>query len=368
MRISFLLLFIATARAQESPAALRASGLEMQTAGRYEEAADLFARALTAWERMPGSNSGELIATLICLGQVYAQTGRLGESEVALRRALAAGEPVYGRLSTPLILTHSQLGWVLLLSGDKWGAEAELTHAAALAREASLPIRDQAPILVNLASLRIQQGLLLEAASLLEQVPFDVAALMELARLHRLQGNTARAAPPLRRAAIMIEESYGPGHPELARVWSEEALVALAENRPVMAAALLKQALHLLPVAIGPHHVEVARLKHNLALAYIAQNRCAPAEPLLGEALAGTQGQEHAVVLSKLAHVYTCLGRKKEAASLYRQAIAEFGVAGPSDQEFARTLLDYARLIVKNDREEARRLERRAKGILGPGR
>jgi Flp pilus assembly protein TadD len=127
-------------------------------------------------------------------------------------------------------LTRSELGWVLLMLGDQAGAEAEMTQAVTLARNTEMPPQDQAPILVNLASLRIRQGKLSEAATLLEQASSDVTAVIELARLHRLQGTTARAAPLLRRAEAMINKLHGPGHPELAQVWAEQALLELGRS------------------------------------------------------------------------------------------------------------------------------------------
>jgi Tfp pilus assembly protein PilF len=128
---------------------------------------------------------------------------------------------------------------------------------------------------------------------------------------------------------------------------------------------LLERSIRVLSQALGTTHVEVARLKHNLAVAFMAQRRYGSAEPLLVEALPRLSGAEHAIVLSKLAYVYSCVRPREEAAGLYRQAIAEFHDSGPLDPEFARTLQEYARLIAKNDRDEARRLEHHAKWILG---
>ncbi len=89
-----------------------------------------------------------------------------------------------------------------------------------------------------------------------------------------------------RRALAIDEESFGPGHPDVATDLNNLAQLLQDTNRLAEAESLMQRALAIDEESFGPGHPNVARDLNNLAQLLQATNRLAEAEPLLRRALA----------------------------------------------------------------------------------
>jgi CHAT domain-containing protein/Tfp pilus assembly protein PilF len=151
-------------------------------------------------------------------------------------------------------------------------------------------------------------------------------SLHNLARLYRVQGRYAEAAPLVQRALAIQEQGLGPTHPEVATSLNNLAVLYQAQGRYAEAEPLVQRALVIQEQGLGPTHPEVATSLHNLALLYRMQGRYAEAEPLAQRALALDEqvlGPTHphvATSLYNLALLYQAQGRYAEALGLSRKA------------------------------------------------
>ncbi len=100
------------------------------------------------------------------------------------------------------------------------------------------------------------------------------------------QGRYQEALPFAEDAARLVEEEFGPDHPNTATLLNNLAAVYEAQARYADAEPLYKRALAINEKALGPEHTDLAADLNNLAELYRAQGRYAQAEPLHNRALA----------------------------------------------------------------------------------
>ena len=89
-------------------------------------------------------------------------------------------------------------------------------------------------------------------------------ALNNLAALHRLTGNYARAEPLYLRALAINEKANGPDHPTVAVVLNNLGLMFQQQGNLEKARPLLERSLAIREKAAGPDHPDVARALNNL--------------------------------------------------------------------------------------------------------
>ncbi len=100
----------------------------------------------------------------------------------------------------------------------------------------------------------------------------------------------------MRRALAIGEESFGPGHPDVAIDLNNLAQLLQDTNRLAEAEPLMRRALAIDEESFGPGHPRVATDLNNLAQLLQATNRLAEAEPSMRRALAifeESLGAEH---------------------------------------------------------------------------
>jgi CHAT domain-containing protein/Tfp pilus assembly protein PilF len=171
--------------------------------------------------------------------------------------------------------------------------------------------------------------------------PNVAAFLNTLASLHQDQGNF-RDAETLLRRALEIQER---GFPNLWTALNNLAYLYFDQERYADAEPLFNRSLAISEKVHGPNHPEVATLMHNLAGLYLEQGRYADAELLLRRSLAIRQkalGLNHRYVadsLSNLANSYERQGRYADAEPLYKQSLAiSEKVLGPNHPDVATSL------------------------------
>ena len=82
--------------------------------------------------------------------------------------------------------------------------------------------------------------------------------LNNLAALLQATNRLAEAEPLMRRALAIDEESFGPGHPKVARDLNNLAQLLQATNRLAEAEPLMRRALAIDEESFGPDHPDVA--------------------------------------------------------------------------------------------------------------
>ncbi len=289
---------------------------------RYDEAADLYRRALAILEKDPEKNRPYLIDTLSNLARTYEFQSRYVDAIELRKRAVALGEATVGRdKGVGLASSLNDLGIAYYLLGRY--AEAEPLY------ERALMIRENA----------------------LGRNHRDVAiSLNNLARIYERLGRYDDAEALHRRAIAIEEKAAGAGR-ELAVSLNNLALVDLKVGRPGEAEQLSQRALGLQQRTLPPGDADLAQSLNNLAVAYRQLGRAADGEPLLKRAIAikeqifGPDHPEVAFHLIPLANAYVNLGRYQEAEPLYLRALdIRLKVFGPDHMDVASIINYLARL------------------------
>ena len=288
---------------------------------KYDEAADLYQRALTILERDPDRNRAYIIDTLSNLARTYEFQSRYVEALDLRKRAVALGEGTIGRdKGVGLASSLNDLAMTYYLLGRY--AEAEPLD------ERALSIRESA----------------------LGRSHRDVAvSVNNLAQVYERLGRRDDAVA-LHRRAIAIDEKAPGAEQGLAIALNNLAVVDLKIGRQAEAEQLAKRALAIQQKARLPDGL-VAQSLNNLAVAYRQLGRAAEGEPLLKRAIAikeqlfGPDHPEVAFHLIPLANAYVNLGRYEDAEPLYLRALAiRQRVFGPDHMDVASVINYLARL------------------------
>jgi CHAT domain-containing protein len=288
---------------------------------KYDEAADLYQRALTILERDPDRNRAYIVDTLSNLARTYEFQSRYVEAVDLRERAVALGEGTIGRdKGVGLASSLNDLAMTYYLLGRY--AEAEPLH------ERALSIRESA----------------------LGRSHRDVAvSVNNLAQVYERLGRRDDAVA-LHRRAIAIDEKAPGGEQGLAIALNNLAVVDLKIGRQAEAEQLTKRALAIQQKARLPDGL-IAQSLNNLAVAYRQLGRAGEGEPLLKRAIAikeqlfGPDHPEVAFHLIPLANAYVNLGRYEEAEPLYLRALAiRERVFGPDHMDVASVINYLARL------------------------
>jgi tetratricopeptide (TPR) repeat protein len=275
--------------------------------GRYRDAEILLQEALEkkrvqkTLETKNGSfpDRSTLAVTLQSLALVYREFGRYKEALPLLEEALQIWQETL-RSGDPLIITAcSQLGMLYFKLGRHTDAETVLCRNLEIARRLVPGSRALATSLDHLASIFITNGRYADAILLLD----------EALRIRR------RILPTL--------------HPEIAATLNALAISYQALGRYADAEQLLHEALQAEDL-VGPNPF-VAEVLNNLAVLYREQGRLDEAINLaeraiqIARAAMGIQHPYVSIGLVTLAALYQAAGRARNAETLLRHVIEEYG-------------------------------------------
>jgi tetratricopeptide (TPR) repeat protein len=158
-------------------------------------------------------------------------------------------------------------------------------------------------------------------------------SLVNLAVVHRAQGDTAGALELQKEALAVREKALGPDHPDVAASLNSIAALYSAQDDYAAAEPLLIRALAIREKALGADDRYTAQSLNNLALLHAAQGRYAQAEPLYQRATAIFEQQKRSRELATVLENYAALldetGRADEAKQMDARAQALSAAAQP---------------------------------------
>jgi len=205
MRVFWLLLAILPASASDPLSQTSVRGAELESAHRWQEAADLYRSALEQANRRDSR-----FWLLTSLAEVefdrrsYAQSERWLNQAAKTIEGLPVTAPEHARLLNALGTLH-------LVQGNLIAAELELSHAVELGKSTAPP-EDRAAALHNLAAVEMHRNRLAEAAAhetqalaiwrerFGERYGYVMKAWISLSSVEGLRGNWQAAAQSLERA------------------------------------------------------------------------------------------------------------------------------------------------------------------------
>jgi CHAT domain-containing protein/Tfp pilus assembly protein PilF len=321
---------------------LSTEAFTLGTAGKYQEAASLAARAVGLAEKVLGPNDSLVGYLLNDLGAYQRNGGEYAKAEVTLQRALEVNEKALGPDHTQTADSRNRLGLVYRSMNDYPKAERLLRQSLEITERTLGPEHPRVvAFLDNLEAVEFDLGDLTQAEhdleraiaiaeKILEPDSVDKARLLNnLGNLYRARGDYARAEPLLLRALAIYEKKFGLENPRVGDTLQNLGIIARQRKDYARAVELYQRALAIREKTVGPEHPNVAALQNNIANIYHAQHDYAKALELQQRALRIAEkavGPYHGLTLTLLANIartYMAMGDITSAIQF--QARAETG-------------------------------------------
>jgi tetratricopeptide (TPR) repeat protein len=340
---------------------------EVESAGKFEEAAKLAEELLGLRERLQGAAHWQTadarrqmealrrIASLpeaaqqelVAAGKLHAEALALekkkcyAEAEVPLRKALAIHRKHLGEEHSRTALSLSYLGEDMYFLGRYADAAAFQRQALAIRRKV---LGEQHPdtawslhyLAGNLGLLNKfteaealdREALTIRRAVLGEEHADTADSLNQLALILYDQGKYPAAEPFIKQALAVRRKVLGEENADTAAALSNLAAVLSQQGKAADAAPLNRQALAIRRKLLGEQHEDTAESLSNLAGNLADLNEFTEAEAAQRQALAiyrQVHGNEHstvATVINNLAWLMVQQGKYADADPLYRDALA----------------------------------------------
>ncbi|HEY6402969.1 MAG TPA: tetratricopeptide repeat protein, partial [Blastocatellia bacterium] len=334
------------------------------SAGNYDEALRLAARALEIRERLLGAEHPDVAAALYSLGYFYTDKGEYDKVEPLYQRALAIYEkaPDKDPLNTANIL--NDLGALYYYQGKYGEAERLYKRSLDILEKAfgkGLP--SAAEIFNNLAALHVAQGKYVEAEPLHQRAleirektlgkdhPSTAQSLNNLASVYDYQGKYEEAEPLYKRALDIRERTLGKDHPTTSVTLNNLASLYSSQGKYEQAEPLYRRSLDIREKALGKDHPSTATGLSNLAFIYGLKGKYEEAEPLykrvldIRERALGKDHPDTCVSLSNLGKLYFAQRKYGEAEHLYKRALDISERALGKDHPFTAIVLKYLAIL-----------------------
>ncbi len=349
--------------------------LELERAGRYDEALPLIERVLAIREKILGKDHPDAGAAINSLGVLYRDKGEYERAESLYQRALAIREKGLGAEHPTVGASLNNLALLYRDKGDYAKAVPIFQRSIAIWEKAvgpehpdvAIPIINFAVLCWDMGAFAKAEPLYQRALTIFENVlgpehPYVAVTLDNLANLYRDKGDYEKAEPMRQRALDIRERALGQEHRDVALSLNNLAIIYRDKGDYEKAEPLYQRSLAIREKVLGPEHPDVAQSLSNLASLYRDKGDNEKAEPLHRRALAireKTLGPDHpdvATSLNNIANLYWDKGDYARAESLYRRAldIREKSL-GPEHPDVGSSLNDIAGLY--NSRGEYAKAE-----------
>ena len=366
-------------------------GMALWRLNRFDEAEEVYKRAIAIFERLHGPEHHNVAACLSNLAVLYMRQGRYAEAEPFYERERSIELRELGPDHPEYATSLNNLGILYRNQGRYTEAEPLYRQAVAiLERVLGLAHPVLARSLHNLANLYSDQGRYAEAEPFYNRALIireralgpehqDVAqSLRMLARMYEIQGRYGEARPLLVRALAILEKANGPEDLDVGFCLEDLANMYVDQDIPDQAGPLARRAIEIIEKALGHDADPLAPCLHNLAYVGFRDGRYAEAVPLLDRALAIREKRHDPFTASHLyllARVEVAQGHAEKAEDLVSQAIAASERYGSSSG--FRASLYYFRASIRwkagrrddalNDLRTAMRLADDQRGMISGG-
>jgi tetratricopeptide (TPR) repeat protein len=297
-------------------------GILRQSQGRFDEAIELYERALQLHQKQYGEVSIAVANNINDLALVYEIQGKYDKAVQYHRRAMAIREQLGGPRHPEVAASHNNIGLALRNQGKTVEAVKHWELAVEIDTEVFGPDN------IALASALNNLG----------------SGLDNLDRLEE-----AKAA--YERALALRLKHLPPGHPDTASIYKNLALNAAARDEYEEAKGYFEKALGMLEASLGPDHPYVGEVLYRLGELHCRADHCELGKPMLQRALALFQKafpDGHlfvAAVMRDLGRVEQAEGDFDEAERRYQESIAlEDRLVGPEHPERLLTTLRLSQL------------------------
>jgi len=294
----------ATPALAQNVAAQTTKVIELERAGKFQEALSLAQKTLADAEKSRGPAHRDIAAAMNNVAHVQASLGNDSEAEPLYKQALAIFEKSGGLDSPDVAPTLNNLA-ALYQRQDRFGdAEPLFRRALAISERSLGPGHpDTGRALNNLATLYEKLGrhgdsepLFRRALSIYEKAggpdnPAVATLLNNLGQVAKVTGRHAEAEPLIRRSLTIREKVLGQDHPDVARSLNNMADLYERQRRYADAEPLYRRALSIRERAVGPDHPETATSTNNLAYLLRLEDRVNEALPLLARLIVTGRAQ-----------------------------------------------------------------------------
>jgi CHAT domain-containing protein/Tfp pilus assembly protein PilF len=233
-------------------------GLYVEQLGDYRRAEQLYKRSLAIFEKTFGTERLEVAKVLTNLANLYRDRGEYERAEPLYKRALAIFEKILEPNHPDIALTYNNLARLYILQKNYQAAETVNRLSLAMFEKAlGANHPNVAQSLTNLGELLASQGDYVQAKPLFERTlaiwekvsgsesPQAWRVLQPLADLYRNQGNDEQAEIMYRRSLATTEKTLGSGHPNLAVLFFNWALLQVASDKVPLAIQSLSRGLDI---------------------------------------------------------------------------------------------------------------------------
>jgi tetratricopeptide (TPR) repeat protein len=321
-------------------------GMSYQFRGDFDRAQIFYLQAKAIRESTGEAGRKFLGITLDGMAQLRFEQERWKDAEELDRQAVATCNETRGEYDECTLTANRHLAEIYSVEGRLAEGESILQKVIQAARRDAtlgpqlLPValRDQALIVIAKGQYNQAEPLLKEALDLSGKLGQDRSEtadnLVALARLYRVEGDSARAEPLLNQAAAIYEKNADSC---LAHALQELGMIAITDGKYAIARQRLLRAIDTYRRFLGADHINAAIAEVGLAEAYLGERNYTEAESAIEPALV----KETAVLSDahpELARAHMIAARISErlrhgpdAAAHYRQALDIYRRITPRD-------------------------------------
>jgi tetratricopeptide (TPR) repeat protein len=309
--------------------------------GKYNEAAELFAKWIPAVKEELGANDTTLYLKLVSwAGTCYYQSGKFEQAESLMKEAMridkeffGENHPSYSRDLNNIAALYQAMGWINQ-------AEPLMKEAIRITKETlgenhpsyGIRLNNLAQLYQDIGRYELAEQLMKEAMkiakeSLGENHPTYGIRLNNLAQLYHYMGRFEQAEPLMKEAMRITKESVGNKHPEYGRDLNNLAQLYQDMGLYEQVEPLMKEAIRIDKESLGENHPDYGIDLNNLAQLYHYMGRYEQAEPLMKEAIRidkeslGEKHPEYGRDLNNLAQLYQDMGKYELAVPLMKEVL-----------------------------------------------
>ena len=311
-------------------------GGEMFTAGKYEEAVDLFAKAAEIHKSISGEMDMEYSTAILNIGVACTSLGDFETAAAFISKAAEIRKVIIGEEDERYINVLANLG-VLYYNMGKFPESLGVLQSAEKSMKEGSPVC--AVVYNAIASVMQDMGLYEESLPYYTKSmecaerdygktdPQYAVAMYNLANLYRTLGRTEEALPYFISAAAIFKDALGDKHPNYGIVLSGAAAAYsdLGQHKESLECNL--EVLDIFEESLGEDHYQYAKALENTASQYSKLARYDMAVPMMKRAAElqkisfGEDHPSYAYCIANLASILFDLGDAESSKEYYIRAL-----------------------------------------------